>query len=453
MQAVFHFSKNNVNITADSLEWGTKHKVTVPLNEVVAVHPGDPNATTSSGSVTVHYIKHKSNHKLRCALVTFTGETTVCTEFVKELQEKSSLVSTHPHRLLVFINPISGNSHGQRIFETKAAPLFALAGIETDTKVTERANHSRDVLMSYNLSQVDGVVAVGGDGVYFECVNGLVLRAQKEAGVDENNSEMELRPTALPLGIIPAGTGNGVVKSCVGCLDVETSVLAIILGCRRKYNIMAVFNGGKLLSYSGLLVAHGIFSDMIDYTESHRKYGKGRYLRSVAKVIWNNNPRILDAEISYLPDTDHPQVDDAGSRESSDWCTIRGDYTNITQFGYNIASEIGGQFETSTASLPLMTQKFCSRTQGFRFVYRLMKQKNWDDMDFVKMFNVKAVKVRMLSNVADSSLEGATAAPPTTNDLTKILDIDGEVISFDGSEFEIRSHIGVMELYSSLPYK
>ena len=43
---------------------------------------------------------------------------------------------------------------------------------------------------------------MSGDGLMYECVNGLMARPDGAAAM-----------AALPLGIIPAGTGNGLAKS------------------------------------------------------------------------------------------------------------------------------------------------------------------------------------------------------------------------------------------------
>ena len=46
---------------------------------------------------------------------------------------------------------------------------------------------------------------VGGDGFYNEAVNGLQRRLMKEAGINENDSNSDLQPMPLPIGVIPAG--------------------------------------------------------------------------------------------------------------------------------------------------------------------------------------------------------------------------------------------------------
>lgn len=54
-----------------------------------------------------------------------------------------------------------------------------------------------------NLEGMDGVVAVGGDGLVNEVVMGLLLVACRRAGVNPHDSEVQLPATHLRLGIIP----------------------------------------------------------------------------------------------------------------------------------------------------------------------------------------------------------------------------------------------------------
>lgn len=54
-----------------------------------------------------------------------------------------------------------------------------------------------------NLEGMDGVVAVGGDGLVNEVVMGLLLVACRRAGVNPHDPEVQLPATHLRLGIIP----------------------------------------------------------------------------------------------------------------------------------------------------------------------------------------------------------------------------------------------------------
>lgn len=46
---------------------------------------------------------------------------------------------------------------------------------------------------------------VGGDGTYYEVLNGLLFRAQTDAKYDLNCPGRDWMPSPLPVGIIPCG--------------------------------------------------------------------------------------------------------------------------------------------------------------------------------------------------------------------------------------------------------
>lgn len=49
------------------------------------------------------------------------------------------------------------------------------------------------------------LVILGGDGSLLEVLNCLVIRAQKEVGLDYDQPTCKLKPLEVPIGIIPTG--------------------------------------------------------------------------------------------------------------------------------------------------------------------------------------------------------------------------------------------------------
>ena len=49
------------------------------------------------------------------------------------------------------------------------------------------------------------IVIVGGDGTYSHCLNGLLRRVAKDAGVDVNDTQVPPVKAPLPIGVIPSG--------------------------------------------------------------------------------------------------------------------------------------------------------------------------------------------------------------------------------------------------------
>lgn len=49
------------------------------------------------------------------------------------------------------------------------------------------------------------MISVGGDGMFHEVLNGLVMRAQRDAMLDSASLDFQPVPLNIPIGIIPAG--------------------------------------------------------------------------------------------------------------------------------------------------------------------------------------------------------------------------------------------------------
>ena len=158
--------------------------------------------------------------------------------FVGCALEKSSV--SRPKSLLVFINPFGGKGQALKIFNTTVAPLGRAAGVKYKVIVTERANHARDMLRSDPLEGIDGVVCVGGDGMFSELFNGLLLRSMDENSEPQENGREEIRAPKIRVGLIPGGSTNAVALSLHGTTDVMTAALHILIGDSRNIDVSSV---------------------------------------------------------------------------------------------------------------------------------------------------------------------------------------------------------------------
>lgn len=46
---------------------------------------------------------------------------------------------------------------------------------------------------------------MGGDGLFSECVNGLLSRLQEDSHVDMHDPDSEIVASKIPIGIVPTG--------------------------------------------------------------------------------------------------------------------------------------------------------------------------------------------------------------------------------------------------------
>ena len=109
-----------------------------------------------------------------------------------------------------------------------------------DTIYTERAGHAEQYVLDEPLSDYDGLVCVGGDGMFAELCHGLLLRTTREAEMNINNPHVNILRPQLRIGVIPAGSTDAVVFGTTGLNDPVTSALQIIVGESLSIDITTV---------------------------------------------------------------------------------------------------------------------------------------------------------------------------------------------------------------------
>lgn len=105
-------------------------------------------------------------------------------------------------KVLVLLNPKSGSGKARQTFQKCVVPVFVEAEIPYEVQVTKHANYAREFARLRDLYAWRSIVVVGGDGIYYEVINGLFERPDWEKAVK-----------SIPIGIIPCGSGNGLAKT------------------------------------------------------------------------------------------------------------------------------------------------------------------------------------------------------------------------------------------------
>ncbi|CAI9743230.1 sphingosine kinase A-like [Octopus vulgaris] len=208
----------------------------IPSCHILSASPVEPSKKNASKwTLKVDYIKSTGEMSLKTSTTLLQGSKENCQSAASDI---NTLVKSLPNRkksLLVIVNPVSGRKKGLKTCQ-KILPFFELANIKTEVIVTKEKGHASKLLKEKDLSDIDGIVLVGGDGTYYEVLNGLLYRAQVDAKYDLDIPGCDWMPSPLPVG-----------------------------------------NSGKFLTFGGLLVGYGFFSDIIYKSENRRTLGIFRY--------------------------------------------------------------------------------------------------------------------------------------------------------------------------------
>ena len=162
-------------------------------------------------------------------------------------------------RFVVVVNPRGGMRRGSAILE-QVRPVFEKAGAELDVRITEHPGHAGQIARTLDLAGYDGFCLIGGDGTIHEAVGGLMERGQ---------------PPVIPLGFIPAGTGN-TLHHHLECSDPIEAARRIVAGETRALDVARV-TMGDTVTYCVNIIGWGGIADINATAERLRMIGPLRY--------------------------------------------------------------------------------------------------------------------------------------------------------------------------------
>jgi sphingosine kinase len=181
-------------------------------------------------------------------------------------------------RVVVLVNPFGGKKRAGKLW-AKVAPLFALAGVDTAVRETERPMHAYEIARDLDLATTSALVTVSGDGLLHEAVQGLAARP---------DFSPELM-AAVPIGIIPGGSGNGLAAS-LGAFDETTGALVAIKGRTRPFDLFSAVQEGDAGAprFGFLTLEWCVVADIDIDSEEHRWMGGARFTFTALGKVFSN---------------------------------------------------------------------------------------------------------------------------------------------------------------------
>jgi|TARA_Y100000748_G_scaffold289272_1_gene274955 YegS/Rv2252/BmrU family lipid kinase len=178
------------------------------------------------------------------------------------LQFKEEYKAVRAH---VIVNPYSGKKKGSKI-ATLVKDELRNSKINVEIYETEKPEHAIDIVKTLILDEGDTILTIGGDGTFCEVISGFMDRS------DDSVSN-------IPLGLIPAGTGNSQAND-MEIIDYRDAVERIISGRVRLIDIAETkFMDGnnEVVRHSHNLVGWGLGVDSNILAEKMRFLGPLRY--------------------------------------------------------------------------------------------------------------------------------------------------------------------------------
>lgn len=186
-------------------------------------------------------------------------------------------------RFLAVVNPRGGTKRAAAVVE-RVRPIFAEAQTQLDLRATEYPGHATEIAETVDLSGYDGLCVVGGDGTTHEVVAGLMRRADH---------------AAIPLGLIPAGTGNTLHQE-FGCGDPLEAARRIVAGQPHPLDVIRLTTGNETV-YCINMIGWGAIADINHKAEKLRMFGAPRYaMASLAQIL---RPRLRRATVTLDDET------------------------------------------------------------------------------------------------------------------------------------------------------
>ena len=165
-------------------------------------------------------------------------------------------------KVLFIINPVSGGKE-KRDWEEQIRAYFKASPHNMEFFLLTGSNDTASVRLHLERVKPDRVVAVGGDGT-------VKMVAELVQG------------QSIPLGIIPAGSANGMARELEIPLDVNDALDVAINGREQPIDLICINDKEICIHLSDI----GLNAMLVRYFEKSKKRGMWGYGKTIFKMLW-----------------------------------------------------------------------------------------------------------------------------------------------------------------------
>jgi sphingosine kinase len=276
----------------------------------------------------------KNNSRKRCALEFHMNSPEHATSWASSINEVLLGSGGRRRHILVLVNPFGGTKRAPMLWENVVKPMWELAGVTFEKIETQYSGHAREIAQRLDLTKYTCLTTLSGDGLFWELINGLLMRKDWEDAVK------------IPVAVMPGGSGNALAYAAkMG--DVETAAFTVARGRARPFDVATVTQEKHRFA-AFLMTAWGIVADVDFESERFRWMGGARFTVSAVQRIFSL--RMYKGKFSYYAEKDWSLENASRCTNKSNCprcltCDYRGGVTGIAGAAdewENSALELGG---------------------------------------------------------------------------------------------------------------
>lgn len=314
-----------------------------------------------------------------------------------------------PRRLQIIINPTSGKKKASQIFE-QVRSLFEQSNLEYSVTETHSAADTKNLVHNLSLSDIDGLVIVGGDGTIHDAIAGLMSRPDYETAIK------------LPLGIIPGGTGNGLCKTLLEQSQESyapiNAAFLIVKGKQQSFDLATVKQNNREY-HSFLSLSWGLISDVDIGSEQLKFLGALRF--DLYALLLLSALRTYKGKFSFIPDPDFKPTHHRTTIQQGEWQVIEDDFIflwamNTPWAAHDMNVTPHAQLNDGAMDV-LVMRKGTSRLELLQALLRCGKGQHLD-LPHLEYYKVRAFRLEPLTDKG-------------------ILVVDGEPVDYSAIEMRV----------------
>jgi sphingosine kinase len=254
----------------------------IPVSEVLWVQ-------YENDQLLIDYARRTNKKRPVARLTIDSVDKSRCVPFAEKLLEAAYRPGYSPPRVKVLLNPIGGTGKALSIWKHKISQILRAAHYVVELQETQYAGHASDIAGQLDLTQFDAIWCISGDGLPHEVINGLGRRKDAMAALQ------------LPIGVVPAGSGNGTAKSVHNTNNPITCAINLIKGVVTPIDLVHITQGTRsLLSYFS--TSYGLIAEGDVGTDHLRWMGEIRFEVGVLRRILTRTAYPCELALSLITD-------------------------------------------------------------------------------------------------------------------------------------------------------